>query len=76
MFARIIEEVEADIGVNLFPVAFSSFSFPLPSLLSPISAGGVCLRVGSFGDVDNQRVAARAPPPPVASGAANCCAGR
>ena len=63
VFARIVEKIETDIGVNLFPVAFPSFAFSLPSFLSSISAGRVCLRVGSFGDVDNKWVAARAPPP-------------
>jgi hypothetical protein len=56
VFARIVEKIETDIGVNLFPVAFPSFAFSLPSFLSSISAGRICLRVGSFGDVDNKWV--------------------
>ena len=61
-FARIVEKIEANIGVDGPSVAFSSFSSfasrPALASLPSIATGCQCNWVGTFGNIDHKRLVA------------------
>ena len=67
VFARIVEEVEANIRVNFLVVAFPPFSsfasIPAFTSLPSITTGCQGNWVGTFGNIDNNGLVACAPPP-------------